>query len=158
MKIASRFTVDGKTFTDLSDSLPRKHSWYALSGTIDLELGGVVVLDDETWDEVGLLWTALGGALSELVTTDHIRMGFPGQELYLNFQRVRERYIDVSLEREAGRRAVVGESDLYELFGRGGVKFWERMLEEYPKDADRVQWEIERSRGFVKRARDLRSA
>ncbi|MDE9367238.1 hypothetical protein PZ938_16585 [Luteipulveratus sp. YIM 133132] len=151
MKIASTVTTDGLVFTSLSDPLPARESWYALSGAIILEAGGVVILDEVAWDEIGLLWTALGEALTELMACDFVRMGFPGQDLDMDFERAQQNVIKIDVHLTSPRQATITEAELYESLGRGGVEFWQRMLQEYPQDAERVEWEIERSRGFMHR-------
>ncbi|MFE4752901.1 hypothetical protein ACFRIB_21915 [Streptomyces mirabilis] len=151
IEITSYLRTKSGGFTTVPDTTSAPSDPSYVEGAIELTINGVRILDQELWDYVDELWSYISDMVLSLKHEDEAATYFPDQPIRLSFKRLGGGLVLVSLTYDDVKRATsVDERELVEALQRSGTKFFTRMKELLPGNAQGYDDALARLMGHVK--------
>ncbi|UOX87674.1 hypothetical protein MUY14_39140 [Amycolatopsis sp. FBCC-B4732] len=119
-------------FVDVLDctELPPKRGVDDPGGAILLTVNGVVLLDEDLYSSIELLWIFVAQLVADYRQDGRAVMSFPDQSIEISLDPVPGKQLRITVAGgELRRTSVAGEEELLSAITVGGVEFFEKLAE-----------------------------
>lgn len=142
--VRSFLRLEDGTFQPIEEATTKPPDPEYIEGAIELTINGTEIIGKQQWDYVDQLWAYIANMVQELHAKGTASTYFPDQPILLTFERQGERVLVSRRSRRGTWQASADQGELLAALREAGGRFFTRMAELVPEDADLYRSERDR--------------
>lgn len=147
----------GKYFVEINNELDMRKIITQLDfdyfeGAIYLSYNEQIILDFRYWDLIDQLWAYFINLIDNYYNSNgHAETFFPDQPMKIEFKRISDKLMLLSIQGQKISKVVLPEKDLFLAILVNGEQFFEKIREYNPQEKERYKFAIEGIKELRKR-------